>query len=104
MPDCPLFEVSPEDMGHVMSPHFFCFVTTLAKVIEVFTLPHEFRQNLPDSNQNVRIPWNSDRIHLAGASAILDFHSMEFPTEFDGIQEPLGMVSNGFQCLPLLLL
>ena len=31
-------------------------------------------------------PWNSDRIHLAGASAILVFHSMEFPTESDGIQ------------------
>ena len=29
-----------------------------------------------------RIP----RIHLAGASAILVFHSMEFPTESDGIQ------------------
>ena len=52
---------------------------------KVFTLPHEFQQNPLDSNWNVRIAWNSDRIHLAGASAILVFHSMEFPTESDGI-------------------
>ena len=68
-------------------------------------LPHEFWRNPLDSDWNVGIPWNSDRIHLAGASAILVFHSMEFPTESNriqqnpvesvGIQEPLGMVSIG---------
>jgi hypothetical protein len=39
-----------------------------------------------DSKQNVGIPWNSDRIQLAGASAILVSNSMEIPTESDGIQ------------------
>ena len=107
---------------------FVCFRILL---MEVFTLPHEFRWNPPDSNRNVGIPWNSDRIHLAGASAILVFHSIEFPTESNRIWrnqlesgslrewfplESAGMCwnpwefqwipthSNGFQCLPLLLL
>ena len=55
--------------------------------LEVFTLPHEFWRNLQDSDRNLRIPWNSNRIHLAGASAILVFHSMEFPMETDGIHQ-----------------
>ena len=58
-----------------------CFI----QFTEVFTLPHEFQRNLLDSDWTVGIPWNSDRIHLAGASAILVFHSMEFPMESNGI-------------------
>ena len=114
-----------------------CQSSCVLMVVEVFTLPHEFRRIPLDSKRNVGIPWNSDRIHLARASAILVFHSMEFPTESDRIQwnqlesgslqewfplESIGMCwnplecvgihwnsteiwnSNGFKCLPLLLL
>ena len=36
-PDCPFFEVSPEGMWYVTSPHFFCFVITLTKVIQLYS-------------------------------------------------------------------
>ena len=79
-----------------------------ALLLEVFTLLHEFLWILPDSQWKVRIPWNFYGKHLAGASAICVFISMEIPTffwgvltEMVGIKKPLGMIPNGIHEIPL---
>ena len=50
---------------------------------------------------NVGIPWNSNRIQLAGASAILAFHSIKIPMESSGIGQNPGAPRNGIHWNPL---
>jgi len=63
---------------------------------EVFTFPHEFWRNPVDSERNVGIPWNSDGIQMAEASAILVSNGIRRNLmETTRIREPPGTVSIG---------
>jgi len=65
----------------------------LLQMLEVFTLLHEFLQNLPDSERKVGIPWNSMEFQWKAIGWSLShfgfqFHAQLPSTTYNHITQP----------------